>query len=573
MISGGKPVQKKSIWIKLRRNLAYRIMSVILVTFVPLCLVTVIIAGTAMYTSSERLHDKIHQQTQVNLGWVETNILRLEDYAEEFVDEYMWELNADSGFSDELVSYDMINDLWRLFSHTGLKGAAYLVDLSSGSCMVHSGNSLYSPTEIETLRSFLSNHPAAGFSSFTLEGRELMRREYSYPNARVGFAVDVPVNIEETMDTDYQNGTFVYVKNGDHVFQHFSDRTIEPISGEFETISRPVRGEEHILWRSARLPLAVSIHYPRSLMLGSIPTVIWVLAVIAVLCILLTPLIWRVLKRDVLLPVEKLTCALQQLRSGNEAYRIHEFDGKYADEMLYLFESFDEAAEEVQRSKEKDVKMLKAELDNLRLQVNPHMLLNSYNMIFALAQSKKFDTIQDYSLHLVNYFRYVLRKTDEMVPVRQEMDFILNFIRIQQIRFPNAFHFTCNVKEECSGAMIPPLLIENFVENSLKYALIPGHVVEVMVDIKREGSELHIAVSDTGNGIKPEVLEALNSGEPYVDSAGNKHIGIWNCMRRVEVFYGEKASLEITSQRNNGTSIILKIPYKEAQAHEAADRG
>ena len=68
MISGGKPVQKKSIWIKLRRNLAYRIMSVILVTFVPLCLVTVIIAGTAMYTSSERLHDKIHQQTQVNLG-------------------------------------------------------------------------------------------------------------------------------------------------------------------------------------------------------------------------------------------------------------------------------------------------------------------------------------------------------------------------------------------------------------------------------------------------------------------------------------------------------------------------
>ena len=50
-----------------------------------------------------------------------------------------------------------------------------------------------------------------------------------------------------------------------------------------------------------------------------------------------------------------------------------------------------------------------------------------------------------------------------------------------------------------------------------------------------------------------------------MDPAGNKHIGIWNCMRSVEVFYGEKTSLEIASQQCDGTSIILKIPYKEAE--------
>ena len=61
------------------------------------------------------------------------------------------------------------------------------------------------------------------------------------------------------------------------------------------------------------------------------------------------------------------------------------------------------------------------------------------------------------------------------------------------------------------------------------------------------------------------VKEALSTGEPYVDPAGNKHIGIWNCMRRVEVFYGEKTSLEIASQQCDGTSIILEIPYKEAE--------
>ena len=67
-------------------------------------------------------------------------------------------------------------------------------------------------------------------------------------------------------------------------------------------------------------------------------------------------------------------------------------------------------AEEVQASYDKDIKMLEAEMENLRLQVNPHMLLNSYNMIYALAQSKNYEVIQDYTLCLVDYFRYVLRR-------------------------------------------------------------------------------------------------------------------------------------------------------------------
>lgn len=564
--------EKKSFRDKMTRNLAYRIMTVILVTFVPLCIVTIIIAGTVLYTSTERLHDAARRQAEGNLDRLETDILRLEDYAEEFVDEYMAELSADGGFSDELVPYDMISDLQRLFSHTGLTGAVYLVESSSDRCIVKGSEAIYAPTELEALQSFLAGTAAAGFDGFALEGMELMRREYSYPNARAGFVVDVPASIAGLVDIGFDGETSICVENGESVFRYFYKGAIEPAEGSFAALSRPGWGEKQIFWQAAHLSLAVSVCYPWNLMLGSTPAVVWVLAVIAVFCLLLTPVIWCVLKKDVLLPVEKLIGALQELRSGNESYRMNEHDKRYADEMLYLFESFDETAEEIQRSKEKDVKMVKTELDNLRLQVNPHMLLNSYNMIFALAQSKKFDTIQDYSLHLVNYFRYVLRKNDELVPVRQEMDFILNFISIQRIRFPNAFHFTHTVGEGCEAAVIPPLLIENFVENSLKYAIIPGQVVEVMVDIQHVGNQLHIAVSDTGSGIKPEVLEALNKGEPYVDPAGNKHIGIWNCMRRVEVFYGEKASLEIASQRSNGTSILLRIPYKEEEKHEAADR-
>lgn len=122
--------------------------------------------------------------------------------------------------------------------------------------------------------------------------------------------------------------------------------------------------------------------------------------------------------------------------------------------------------------------MYQTQLDNLRLQVNPHMLLNSFNMIYSLAQSRNFQCIQEYSLLLVEYFRYALKETDHFVTLDREMDFVENYISIQKIRFPGAFTSVHNIQEECMQALVPPLLIENFVENAMKYALIPGKTVE-----------------------------------------------------------------------------------------------
>lgn len=557
--------ENKSFREKLCHNLAYRIMAVILVTIVPLYLVTVAIAVGTLYNSSERMHERVQRQVEANMDRVEADILRIEDYAEEFANEYMAELISDEGFSDQLVPYDMIHDLQRLFSHTGLKGAVYLVAADADCCMVTSGSGLYRPRDLELIQSYVADNLAESFESFSLNSYELLRREYDYANARVGFVVDIPASMNHLFPVLLEEDTYIYIQNGQSVFRQMSDGRIEPVVEGLDLFGTSSPTLKNIAWQGQRIPISISIRYPWTNTLGGIPTVNWVLLLIAVVCLLLLPLIWHVLRKDVLKPLERLTFALQELQRGNEGFRISEHDRHYADEMLFLFNSFDAAADEVQQSKEKDIKMVKAELDNLRLQVNPHMLLNSYNMIFALAQSKKYDTIQEYSLHLVNYFRYVLRITDEMVPVRQEMEFILHFIDIQRIRFPNSFQFIYKVGEDCAEAMIPPLLIENFVENSLKYALIPGEMVEVMVDIQHADGQLYIAVSDTGSGIKPEVLAALNRGEPYVDPSGNKHIGIWNCMRRVEVFYGEKASLQIASQRDNGTSIILTIPYREEE--------
>ena len=110
-------------------------------------------------------------------------------------------------------------------------------------------------------------------------------------------------------------------------------------------------------------------------------------------------------------------------------------------------------------------------------------------------------------------------------------------------------------------SLVPPLLIENFVENTMKYALVSGQNIEVLINIRQEEGRLLISVCDTGRGIKPEILACLQQGEVYKDKRGKSHIGVWTCRRRREVFYGGKASMHITSTPGQGTQVWLEVPF------------
>ncbi len=102
---------------------------------------------------------------------------------------------------------------------------------------------------------------------------------------------------------------------------------------------------------------------------------------------------------------------MQEVEKENLTFRIENTDKNETEDFRYLYRVFNRMAGEVEQSREKDKKMYQTELDNLKLQVNPHMLLNSFNMIYSLAQTKNYEYIQRYSMLLVEYFRYVLRDT------------------------------------------------------------------------------------------------------------------------------------------------------------------
>lgn len=419
-------------------------------------------------------------------------------------------------------------------------------------------------------------------------------RELNYTNSQNGFSSyldkiamtyayeeidplkDFPSVLAKDMSFYYKTisnwrGEVFASRDGHEAWRIVAEGKSELTGEDFEALSH---SRHHYSWVSPDGAFRVLAAFPYDLSLSSLPAWFWFGMILSVVTVLYCPLLYKRLKLDILDPMAVLDTALESVKN-DRSYRIPPQPERHSDEFLHLFDEFNVMAQEVQSSYEKDVKMLETEMDNLRLQVNPHMLLNSYNMIYALAQSKNFSVIQDYSLCLVDYFRYVLRRGQNLVSVRQELEFVENFFRIQRIRFPGRFSYVYQADDDAMSAQIPPLLIENFVENAVKYALDPTKPIEIVVSVRKEedddGKEkLHIAITDTGSGIRPEVLEKLKAREPYIDEAGHKHIGIYNCFRRIELFYGEEGDIHFSSGQNQGTQIYLIVPYMLSEEEKEA---
>lgn len=281
------------------------------------------------------------------------------------------------------------------------------------------------------------------------------------------------------------------------------------------------------------------------------------------LSILIIPLLWLLMRSNVLAPLSRLNHAMEEIEGNNLDYRL-----EYSEQTLefgHMQTVFNHMAEQIQHLKiesyEKDIEKLQIEATNLRLQVSPHMLTNSLNMIYNLALSKNFALIQEFSLCLSNYFRYSLHRFEGFVRLRDEMEFVESYIGIQKIRFPEAFVYVYDIEEELFEEKVPPLLIQNFVENSIKYALKLGSEIEILVVVKKAEDKLTISVVDTGSGMEEEVLEKLKEGAVFEDGKG-KHIGIWNCRRRLKMYYGEAAVLNISSSPGEGTQVWIEIPVE-----------
>lgn len=550
------------------QNLSFRLLFVVLATFLPLNVMGIVAAGVMWSGSSRELYGAYEREINNGMGGLDEAIAELDENVENLFMDNIGNLTL-PGAKDDLIGYEVLLQTGGYMAEEGLDGLVYLYDRQGGELHMKQSGSLRSQEILQEIEEDLYiTFPLpyrSGWHFREFAGRLYYYRYYKCANYNIGMLLDVKANMESTFEADFFSEKEFYFTDGNLLYRYTNGIPERENLEEWDWLLEKQTSWQVVGWESAHTDLKACLRVESGRFLSSIPLVYWLLLFLSISFVLLGLLLWGMIKKDVLTPLGVLERAMRKLREGEREFRITEIDEGETMEMKYLCDAFNKMAQEVQESYEKDIKMVQAQLDNLRLQVNPHMLLNSFNMIYSLAQLQNYECIQDFALYLVDYFRYILKEADDLVTLKKEMKFVESYLGIQRIRFPDTFGSVYNMQEGCEKALVPPLLIENFVENAMKYALKPGETIEILINARREEDKLLLSVCDTGNGMSEEVLERIQDGEVYVDRLGHKHIGIWNCRRRMEVFYGDAASMKIISAPGQGTQIWLELPFLEEE--------
>jgi len=201
--------------------------------------------------------------------------------------------------------------------------------------------------------------------------------------------------------------------------------------------------------------------------------------------------------------------------------------------------------------------LLQARMAALQNQINPHFLFNTLNSISSLVRFDP-DTAREMILKLATILRRLLHSTDSFVPLREEVEFIDNYLDIEVVRFGrDKLRVVKDLDPASLEAMVPSMLLQPLVENCIKHGLSPkveGGSITLRSRVIK--SRLVVEVEDDGVG--------MESAQEFVreqdDGMGGMGIGMANVAERLKVLYGDTAKMMIESREGGGTLIRLRLP-------------
>jgi len=218
--------------------------------------------------------------------------------------------------------------------------------------------------------------------------------------------------------------------------------------------------------------------------------------------------------------------------------------------------------EEIKARTELEKALKDSEIKVLQSQINPHFMFNVLNTIVRLAIIEEAEKTQELSYLFAEMLRYVLKNTDKMLPVSEEIAQIERYLSIQSIRFGDRLKFITNIEGSIYNEVIPTMILQPLVENAMIHGIEPkdGHGT-IIVNGYQDGDDLIFEIIDDGVGIPPKKVEQLlnmqNAQYMNSDSTG---IGIANTNKRLILSFGESYKLDIKSKRDQGTTVTVRIP-------------
>lgn len=214
-----------------------------------------------------------------------------------------------------------------------------------------------------------------------------------------------------------------------------------------------------------------------------------------------------------------------------------------------------------QEEKERSLKALsmahEAQLKMLRYQLNPHFLFNTLNAISTLILDKNNELANVMVTRLSRFLRYTLDNDPmQKVTVAEEVEALKLYLDIEKVRFDERLALHFEVSDDAQTAMMPSLLLQPLVENSIKYAI--AHAINggsITVRAATERDTLLLSVADDGPGLELGSSISKNGGG----------VGLSNCRERLKEIYDKNQSFELGETDPHGLTVNIRIPLESGK--------
>ena len=219
-----------------------------------------------------------------------------------------------------------------------------------------------------------------------------------------------------------------------------------------------------------------------------------------------------------------------------------------------------------------------ARFEALQKQIMPHFTFNVLNSISRLLSLGKTEQAEEMLSSFSSMLRYTLTRPVSQVTLRQEIDYIDDYLSIQKHRFEDRLSYAILCEEAMENLVLPFFTLQPLVENAIEHGLLnPGRLQggHLLISCKRRHESCEIRIIDDGAGIREEKLKALRKKLGYTRKRINpgEGIGLRNCFERLKLFFGERCRMEIRSREGKGTTITLSIKDVETRERTSGLEG
>lgn len=270
----------------------------------------------------------------------------------------------------------------------------------------------------------------------------------------------------------------------------------------------------------------------------------------------------------------KITAPIHELEKSVNALEEGELDtqvytgGSY--EIQHLGRSIGEMARRIQALMADIVaeheSKRKSEFDTLQSQINPHFLYNTLDIIVWMIENEQKQEAVKVVTALARFFRISLSKGRSIIPVRDELEHVRNYLTIQQKRFKNKFTYRIQGQEEALSLACLKLMLQPLVENAIYHGMefMDGDG-EILVKVEKQEEELLFTIEDNGLGMTREQVAGLLTGQTRSSPGKGSGIGVKNVNERIRLYFGEDYGLEIFSEPDEGTTIRIRLPARSCE--------